>query len=45
MTMTDEPASCPVCGTDDYTCLERDGQGEPDYDGLKRCEECGEVWQ
>jgi hypothetical protein len=35
---------CPVCGSDDYVCLEEVGDGLPDYDGEKQCEECGEVW-
>ncbi len=34
---------CPACGSDDYTVMEQK-DGEPDYDGPKRCEECGEEW-
>ncbi len=36
--------TCPQCGSEDYIPLEFDGRGEPDFGGLKRCEECGEEW-
>ena len=39
-------SGCPACGSDDYEVLELNpAGGTPDYDGPKRCEECGEEWQ
>ena len=36
---------CPRCGADYYFCLEiKPDTGEPDYDGPKECDACGEVW-
>jgi hypothetical protein len=35
---------CPMCGSDDYDVLESSADGEPDYSGQKRCNECGEEW-
>jgi hypothetical protein len=39
------PTGCPACGSDDYTVLEYDADGRPDYNGPKQCESCPEVWQ
>lgn len=37
--------SCPACGSDDYLVLDLNGDGEPDYSGMKQCSECGEEWR
>lgn len=38
-----DPTGCPACGSDDYFELDAEG-GDPDLQGVKRCEECGEEW-
>jgi hypothetical protein len=35
---------CPACGSDDYIVMEEKPNGDPDYDGPKHCETCGEEW-
>jgi hypothetical protein len=37
------PAGCPACGSDGYS-TEPGADGQPDENGIKSCEECGEQW-